>query len=197
MTRAAIEVVPRACPGARCRSIVTRRAPGELVARYVIEEWIGEGASADVYRARDPKLDRDVALKILRAGRVHEAPRLLREVHSAAQLLHPHIVRVFDVGESEDGAAFIVMEPLSGRSLRTAMADDTPRRRARALARRARRRSLGALHARGHVHRDVKPENVFVTDDGAIKLVDFGLPRAMPVVDRTRRLGAIIVHKCV
>jgi serine/threonine protein kinase len=184
VTRAAIELVPRARPGARWRCIVTRRAPGELVARYVIEEWIGEGASADVYRARDPKLERCVALKILRADRVHEAPRLLREVRAAAQVLHPHIVRVFDVGEAEDGSPFLVMELLSGRSLRAAMAEDASLEvRVRWLDELA--DALGAIHARGLVHRDVKPENVFVTDEGAIKLVDFGLARAMPVVDRT------------
>jgi len=164
-----------------------------------VKAWIGNGASGDVYRAHDPKLGRDVAVKILRPDRSHDARRLLREVRAAAQLVHPHIVQVFDIGEAADGAPFLVMELLSGRSLRLMMTEDVPLDdRLRWLQELA--DALGALHARGLVHRDVKPENVFITDDGVVKLVDFGLARAIPMVDRSavtrtlRNQGPVIVN---
>ena len=145
-----------------------------------------------MYSAHDAKLARRVALKILRAeGPFADGARLLREVRAAAQVVHPNIVTVYDVGEAE-GAPFIVMELLAGRSLRACIAaNDAPiEARLRWLEQLA--GALGAIHARDLVHRDVKPENVLVTDEGTPKLLDFGLARAVPSVDRaaaTRTLG--------
>jgi serine/threonine-protein kinase len=125
------------------------RSPGETLDRYVIEAHLGGGAFADVYSARDTKLDRRVALKVLREGAaVADAARLVREVRAAANVVHANIVTVIDVGEIE-GGPFIVMELLSGRTLRAVITDGRgPFEQAlRWLSDLA--DALGAIHARG------------------------------------------------
>jgi serine/threonine-protein kinase len=97
-----------------------------IAGRYVVEAPLGKGAMGEVLRARDVRLDRSVALKVLPSDRVgdgHARARLLREARSAAALDHPNIVHVYDVGEAEDGAAFIAMELVRGRTLRAIVAD--------------------------------------------------------------------------
>jgi serine/threonine-protein kinase len=161
------------------------RAPGETIGRYVVEAVLGEGGMGCVYRARDPELGRRVAVKVLRprtqAGRTAAADdeivaRMRREARAAAALSHPNAVSVFDVGEA-DGELFIVMELVDGRTLRSYVgAGDVPlARRLRWLADAA--RALGAAHALGIVHRDIKPDNVMVRPDGLVKVLDFGIAR--------------------
>lgn len=162
---------------------------GDPFGRYVIEAVLGEGGMGRVYRALDTRLERKVALKILRpptethegagvsSGDVSDGPsRLLREARAAAALDHPNAVSVFDVGEV-DGIPYIAMELIEGRSLRTCMGDATVpmERRVRWLIEIA--QALAAAHGRGLVHRDVKPENVMVRNDDVVKVLDFGIAR--------------------
>jgi serine/threonine protein kinase len=158
-----------------------RLAPGSRLGRYVVGEALGEGGMGVVYAARDPELARAVALKVV----IHaeqdssiQQKRLLREARTAARLQHPNVVTIFDVGQVAE-ATYLAMELVPGHSLRRAIGDPSL-----PLARRARwlmdvARALGAAHARGLMHRDIKPENVMVHEDGTIKVVDFGIARAL------------------
>jgi serine/threonine-protein kinase len=157
--------------------------PGDTFDRYVVEEALGQGGMGAVYRARDLKLQRLVALKIMAprdpSGRPSGvtsdgAARLLREARAAAALNHPNVVSVYDVGEV-DGAPFIAMEIVLGRSLRACMTDASQADKIRWLVDIA--KALGAAHEHGLVHRDVKPENVMVRTDGVVKVLDFGIAR--------------------
>jgi eukaryotic-like serine/threonine-protein kinase len=154
---------------------------GDKLDRYVIEGLLGEGGMGRVYRAVDTKLQRRVALKVVRkealANPQSQGPaRLLREARAAAALDHPSAVAVFDVGEF-DGTPYIAMELVDGRPLRALVGDASialPRRLAW-LAEIA--RVLAAAHARGIVHRDVKPDNVIIRRDDTLKVLDFGIAR--------------------
>lgn len=157
--------------------------PGDQVDRFRIEEPLGEGGMGRVYRAYDERLDRRVAIKVLVQDDDPEArARLIREARAAAQLDHPNVVSVYDVGEVE-GSPYIAMELVPGRSLRSMVGDAnvTPDERIRCLLEVA--RALGAAHDAGLIHRDVKPENVIVRSDGRVKVLDFGIAR------RTRPQG--------
>ena len=161
--------------------------PGDRFSRYRIEKMLGEGGMGLVYRAYDTELDRRVALKVVHANVARAqttsserdrslseaAQRLLREGREAAGFNHPNAVSVIDVGEVE-GTPYIAMELVSGRTLRTYVGDRaiTMDRRISWLAQIA--EGLEAAHLRGLVHRDVKPENVMVCNDGTVKLMDFG-----------------------
>jgi eukaryotic-like serine/threonine-protein kinase len=154
---------------------------GDTFGRYIVEEALGAGGGGEVYRARDTVLNRAVALKFLlesTAGSDQGAvrARILREARAAAQLNHPNVVAIFDVGENE-GVPYMAMELVPGRSLRAYVgAPGVPvDRRLRWLSDIA--VALDAAHRSGLVHRDVKPENVIVRDDGLIKVVDFGIAR--------------------
>jgi hypothetical protein len=153
-------------------------APATL-GHFTLREPLGEGGMGTVYRAHDPRLGRDVAVKLLRAEQVDEAARerFRREARAASALSHPNIVTVFDVGEAPNGW-FIAMELVQGESL-AAWRLDPPgiARLADAGAQCA--LALAAAHEAGIVHRDVKPENVMVRSDGYVKLLDFGLARLM------------------
>jgi serine/threonine protein kinase len=150
--------------------------------RYEMRGLIGSGGMADVYLAHDNILGRDVALKLLKA-RYAENEELLerfrRETKSAASLSHPHIVYVFDGGETEDGTYYIAMEYLPGGTLndhilkRGALPPWMVAEVALQIA-----KALRAAHARGIVHRDVKPHNILITDSGHVKVADFGIARA-------------------
>jgi serine/threonine protein kinase/tetratricopeptide (TPR) repeat protein len=154
--------------------------PGETFDRYVIEAAIGEGGMGRVYRARDTKLGRLVALKVLGSTpsgvSTEGLGRMMREARAAAAFDHPNAVALFDVGEF-DGTPFIAMELVEGRSLRAYVGDAgiSLTTRIRWLADIA--RALAAAHRRGLVHRDIKPENVMVREDGAVKVLDFGIAR--------------------
>jgi Tol biopolymer transport system component len=138
-----------------------------------------------VYRARDTRLTRDVALKLLPASLAQDASRLQRfaqEARATSALNHPNILTVHDIGTSGEGgdAPFIVSELLEGADLRTRLADgplDTDDAIGYAVQIAG---ALGAAHDKGIVHRDLKPENVFVTTDGRIKILDFGLAKLQP-----------------
>ena len=155
-------------------------APGSRIARYEIEERLGEGAYGAVYRARDPVLGRTVAIKVIRAEAIaaNEAnhTRFVREGRAVAALSHPNIVSVFDAGEAE-GVAFIVMEYVKGRPLRTFVGDLRVSTRTRMKWLTDVARALAFSHRAGLVHRDIKPENVLIADEGTVKVVDFGIAR--------------------
>jgi serine/threonine-protein kinase len=162
-------------------------SPGDRFDRYLIEELLGEGGMAQVYRAHDPRLNRRVALKVLRLDSSREpestadaSSRVLREARAAAALDHPNAVSVFDVGEA-DGQLFISMELVVGKSLRAYVNDVTVRWETKVRWMVDAARALGAAHDRGLVHRDVKPENVMVRNDGVVKVLDFGIAKRIRV----------------
>jgi serine/threonine-protein kinase len=165
-----------------------RFSPGDTFDRYVIEALLGEGGMGEVYCANDTRLRRKVALKVLRQGEeggselwAHAVARMLREARAAAALSHPGAVAIYDVGEHE-GTPFIAMELVEGKSLRALIGGTTPLGvRLRILIDVA--HALAAAHAEGLVHRDVKPENVMLRDDGAVKVLDFGVARRVGPTD--------------
>src|SRR5688572_23248182 len=131
----------------------------------------------DVYRARDQRLEREVAIKTVRASAAGDdaRARLWREARAAASVNHPGICQIYDVGET-DGEIFLVMELLGGESLERRLADGPMPLRESVETTLSILGSLDALHRRGIVHRDLKPSNVFI-DEGRVKLLDFGLAR--------------------
>ncbi len=151
--------------------------------RYRLSRPLGRGGMGEVYLARDRKLDRDVAIKLLAAGRTddHEARRrFLHEAQAAAKLDHPCICPVFEVGESADGRAFIAMPYIEGETLTSRLERGRlPAREALELARHI-AEALTVAHARGIVHRDLKPQNVMLTPAGLPKLLDFGIAKLRP-----------------
>jgi Tol biopolymer transport system component len=156
---------------------------GDRIGRYVVESLLGKGGMGEVYRAHDDVLRRRVALKLLQsesgppgsAASESNVKRVLREARMAAALDHPNVVAVFDVGEHE-GTPFMVMELVSGTSLRALLAASIPvSERVRWLVDVA--RALAAAHRAGLVHRDIKPDNVLVREDGVVKVLDFGIAR--------------------
>jgi hypothetical protein len=154
-------------------------APGTRLGSYEILSLVGAGGMGEVYRARDPRLDRDVAIKVLPAAFSADRDRLHRfeqEARAAAALNHPNILTVHEIG-THDGAPFVVSELLEGQTLRGVVdASAVPLRKAIDYAIQI-ANGLAAAHAKGIVHRDVKPENVFVTRDGRVKILDFGLAK--------------------
>jgi eukaryotic-like serine/threonine-protein kinase len=152
--------------------------PGDAFERYTIEALIGQGGMGCVYRAHDPRLGRRVALKVINDGSAHADAnaRLVREARAAAALDHPNAVAIFDVG-ALDGAPYIVMELVEGRTLRNADGDATAPIPARIAQLGGVARALAGAHKRGLIHRDIKPENVMVRDDGEVKVLDFGIAR--------------------
>ena len=161
---------------------------GARVGRFEIERLIGLGGMGAVYAARDPELGRTVALKLLRVGRSQgqdstaRRSRLLREAQAMARLAHPNVVTVFQVGEFDD-RLFVVMELVDGGNLTQWLRDaEKPRTLDEILdIFVAAGRGLAAAHAAGIVHRDFKPDNVLVGNDGRVRVTDFGLAR--PVID--------------
>jgi Tol biopolymer transport system component len=154
-------------------------SPGHRLGPYEILARIGGGGMGEVYRARDPRLGRDVALKVLRASLALTAERvqaLGREARAAGSLNHPNIVTVYDVATDGD-VPYVVTELLEGESLRERLTGGAlPFRKAVEYGIQI-AEALGAAHEKGIVHRDVKPENAFVTREGRVKLLDFGLAK--------------------
>ena len=163
-------------------------AAGTRLGPYEITSLLGVGGMGEIYRARDTRLARDVAIKVLPAGLARNPERLSRfeqEARAASALNHPHIVALYDVGR-ERGLLYIVTELLQGQTLAERIAQGpVPVRKALDYVLQA-ARGLAAAHERGIVHRDVKPANLFVTDDGQVKILDFGLAKAVdPVLGAT------------
>jgi Tol biopolymer transport system component len=156
-----------------------RPAAGARFGPYEIAERLGSGGMGEVYRARDPRFGRDVALKLLPPAFAHERDRLQqfeREARAAGSLNHPNILTVYDFG-SENGAPYLAAELLAGETLRQRMARSAiPCRTAVAWAIQI-ARALGAAHTAGIVHRDLKPENIFIAKGDIVKILDFGLAR--------------------
>ena len=152
---------------------------GEKIGPYEVTGFLGAGAMGEVHRARDPRLGREVAIKTLPASLGAEPERVKRfdlEVRAAGSLNHPNILTVYDVGTFE-GVPYLVSELLEGDTLRARLKDGPlPLRRALELGAQA-ANGLAAAHARGIVHRDLKPENLFVTTQGSLKILDFGLAK--------------------
>ena len=158
---------------------------GLVIGRYTIVERLGRGGMGSVYRARDTRLDRDVALKFLYPHLTSDADaeeRLLAEARAAAALQHPNICVVHEIGETPDGHPFIAMALCEGDTLKQRMtkrgiAPDEAVAIAVQVA-----RALGAAHAHNIIHRDVKPGNIILDEDGTVKLLDFGLARRSDLV---------------
>ena len=150
---------------------------GTVIGRYLVTAVLGEGGMGVVYAAHDPDLDRPVAIKILRAPLRAARPRLLREGQAVARLSHPNVVTVFDIGAHGDDL-FIAMERIRGETFGAWLKEAGDRRRPwrQVLARMVPAgRGLAAAHAAGLVHRDFKPENILLGDDGRVVVTDFGL----------------------
>ncbi|MEQ7125734.1 protein kinase [Actinopolymorpha sp. B11F2] len=168
---------------------------GTSVGRYRLDELLSRGGMGEVWRAFDTTLGRPVAVKLLRAGLTDAADkkRFVREARSAAQLSHPNVVAIFDVGDWL-GSSYLVMELLEGKTLAEELADNGPLPIAdvRDLGAQA-AAGLMAAHAAGVVHRDVKPSNLVRTREGTLKVVDFGIARVLNEAStRLTRTGTIV-----
>jgi len=176
--------------------------PTVLGGRYHLEAIIGRGGMAEVWRARDSRLGREVAVKRLRVDLATDPTfqaRFRREAQSAAGLNHPNIVSTYDTGEEDDratgiGVPFIVMELVAGHTLRDLLRDGR-----RILPERALEFSMGVLdalaysHKAGIIHRDIKPANVMLTPQGVVKVMDFGIARAVADTSATMTQTAAVI----
>jgi len=172
-------------PGERSASSATPADSRLLADRYEVGELLGRGGMSDVWRSRDMRLGRDVAIKILRADLVRDESfqqRFRGEAGHSAALNHPAIVAVYDTGETDGPAGptpFIVMEYVEGRTLRQVLDDDgriDPQHTLTIMADVC--TALDFSHCHGIIHRDVKPGNIMLDDAGAVKVMDFGIARA-------------------
>lgn len=169
---------------------------GTLVdGRYQVLSLLARGGMATVYQATDLRLDRVVALKVMHPHLAHDqafVARFQREAKSAARLTHGHVVAVYDQGEA-NGLIYLAMEYVPGRTLRDVLRQYGPLSPEQALVfLDPVLEALAAAHAAGFVHRDVKPENVLISDDGRVKVADFGLARALTTDSQSVTQGMII-----
>src|SRR3989449_2585462 len=166
-----------------------------IAERYELEELVGTGGMSSVYRAHDRLLERRVALKVLHeqyTGDGDYVERFRREARSVAQLSHPSIVTVIDRGE-QDGRQFIVFEYVDGENLKALVEREgpLPEQAAIELALQI-ADGLAFAHANGLVHRDVKPQNVLLTEDGRAKVTDFGIARSIDVHQGLTQTGTVM-----
>ncbi len=165
-----------------------------LSGRYEIQEKIGTGGMAVVYRGRDLKLERNVTVKVLKEEFTYEddfKSRFTTEARSAARLSHPNIVNVYDVGE-DNGIYYIVMEYIHGDTLKQVIKENAPLDEVVALSIAIQMAAaLANAHKNGVVHRDIKPENILISVDGTIKITDFGIARAADVSTITMTTNAV------
>lgn len=174
-----------------------------LDGRYRIGPRIARGGMASVYEAVDTRLDRTVAVKVMHPGLGDAttqddsfARRFVREAKSAAGLSHPNVVAVYDQGRDEtgDGTTYLVMEYVPGHTLRDTITKEAPMSPERALAILDPVLSaLGTAHRAGLIHRDVKPENVLIADDGRIKVADFGLAKAVSAETQHTATNGVLI----
>src|SRR5438128_166579 len=154
-------------------------APRTRIGPYEVLTPLGAGGMGEVYRAKDTRLGRDVAIKVLPASFAGDDDRLRRfeqEARAAGSLNHPNVLVIYDVG-THHGSPYLVSELLDGCTLRALLErDDLPPRKALDYAVQI-ARGLAAAHEAGIVHRDVKPDNLFVTKEGGAKILDFGLAK--------------------
>ncbi|HEX4946669.1 MAG TPA: serine/threonine-protein kinase, partial [Blastocatellia bacterium] len=157
-------------------------APVTRFDHYEVIAPLGKGGMGEVLRARDTRLAREVAIKVLPADFARDADRLRRfeqEARATSALNHPNILTVYDFGEY-DGNPYLVMELLDGEALRAQLEQGVlPVRKAIDYAQQI-VAGLAAAHTKGVIHRDLKPENLFVTKDGRVKILDFGLAKIKP-----------------
>ena len=161
-----------------------RNLVGRTFGHYRITAKIGEGGMGEVYRAHDERLDRDVAIKVMHQKVAQDSERLVRferEANAVAKLAHPNVLEIWDFG-TEDGVTYAVTELLEGQNLRARIpTSGLPWQKVVEIGA-AIADGLAAAHGKGIVHRDLKPENVFVTSDGRVKVLDFGLARVLEEV---------------
>ena len=171
-------------------------APGTKLGQYEILGPLGAGSMGEVYRARDARLNRDVAIKVLPKLVSAEPDRLVRfeiEAKAAAALSHPNILSVFQMG-THDGAPYLVTELLEGKTLAESLRrGPLPWHQAIQFAVQI-AHGLAAAHGKGIVHRDLKPENLFVTKDGRVKILDFGLAKVAPSPETPTNLATTITR---
>ena len=169
---------------------------GARIGPYEVRSLLGSGGMGDVYLARDTKLNRDVALKLLPRELVNDADRLRRfeqEARSASALNHPAIVAIYELGQV-DGQPFISMELVDGQTLRQLLERGAmPPRRALQIAAQI-ADGLAKAHEAGIVHRDLKPENLMVSPDGYAKILDFGLAKLADPADAETSLHTTTAH---
>ncbi len=162
--------------------------PGSQAGRYTILSQLGRGGMGVVYKAYDPELDRRIALKLLSVtkGSASQADRaqdrLLREAKALAQLSHPNVVSAYDVGTIGD-SVYVSMELVEGQTLKEWIQEKKPSIFERVAALCAAGAGIAAAHQAGLIHRDIKPDNIIVGDDGRVRVLDFGLARAALVED--------------
>jgi serine/threonine protein kinase len=172
-------------------------AANSNISHYRIIRKLGSGGMGEVWLAEDTRLDRKVALKILPAEFTQDAERVRRftqEAKAASALNHPNIVTVYDIGESEVGR-FIVMELVAGRTLRSLIGADNSMETLLTLGIQI-AKALTAAHSAGITHRDIKPDNIMVRDDGYVKVLDFGLARLLPITPSDPE-AATVVHQTI
>ncbi|WP_395694726.1 Stk1 family PASTA domain-containing Ser/Thr kinase [Nocardioides sp.] len=178
-------------------TLVTDQLAGRVLdGRYRVGARIARGGMASVYEATDLRLDRTVAVKVMHPGLGDDdefAARFVREARAAARLSHPNVVAVYDQGD-DHGTVFLAMELIDGITLRDVIRKEAPIAPARALALiEPVLSALAAAHRAGLVHRDVKPENVLIADDGRIKVADFGLARAVSADTQHTATGGVLI----
>ena len=166
-----------------------------LDGRYRVLSRVADGGMATVYLAVDERLERDIALKVMRPHLVHDetfVSRFRREAKAAASLSHPNVVAVFDQGQ-DDGHVFLAMEYVPGLTLREVLTAEGPLSPRAALdVLESVLMALAEAHAKGLIHRDVKPENVIINDNGTVKVADFGLARAVSSQTMTSSSGVLL-----